>query len=120
MSDKSELGRRGEIIATNYLLKNGFEILHNNWTYKNLELDIVAKKGEYLVFVEVKSRSETFILDPIDAITPKKQKFLFNAAESYAEIYEREEKIRFDIVLVVFNEQSHKLEYIEDAFRPGW
>lgn len=120
MSEKTELGRRGEVIATDYLVKNGFTILHNNWTYKSKELDIVAMKNNFLAVVEVKSRSETFIVDPIDSITPQKQKFLFDAAESYAEIYNLDEEIRFDIILIVFNDQSHTLEYIEDAFRPGW
>lgn len=120
MSEKSELGRRGEVIATEYLVKNGFAILHNNWTYKNKELDIVATKDNFLVVIEVKSRSENYVVDPIDSITPQKQKFLFDAAESYAEIYNLDEDIRFDIILIVFNDTGHTLEYIEDAFRPGW
>jgi putative endonuclease len=120
MSEKSELGRRGEVIATEYLVKKGFDILHNNWTYKNKELDIVALKDNYLVVIEVKSRKENYIVDPIESITPRKQKFLFDASESYAEIYNLDEDIRFDIVLVIFSETSHTIEHVEDAFRPGW
>ena len=120
MSEKTELGRRGEVVATEYLVKNGYKILHNNWTYKSKEIDIVTLKDNHLVIVEVKSRSEDFVLDPIDSITTKKQKFLADAAEAYAEIYDLDERIRFDIILIVFNDATHTLEHIEDAFRPGW
>ena len=120
MAEKTELGRRGEVVAMDYLIKKGFKILHTNWTYRKKEIDIVAIDGNHLVIVEVKSRSETFVVDPIDTITPKKQKFLADAAEWYVGIYNIEERIRFDIVLIVFSDTSHTIEHIEDAFRPGW
>lgn len=120
MSEHTELGRKGEIVAVEYLVKKGYKILHTNWTYRKLELDIVASKGKALVFVEVKSRSNEYFENPKDAITLTKQKHLFNAAEYYVEIYDLDEEIQFDIISIVFESTGTKLEHIEDAFRPGW
>ncbi len=120
MSEHTELGKQGEIIAAEYLLKNGYEILHRNWHFKKLELDIVATKGSTLIIVEVKSRSSEYFENPKDAITLKKQKHLFNAAEYYIEIYDYDKDIQFDIITIIFQNERHELEHIEDAFRPGW
>ncbi len=120
MSEHTELGRKGEIVAVEYFVKKGFKILHTNWRYRKLEIDIVASNNKTLVIVEVKSRSNDYFESPKDAITFAKQKNLYNAAEYYTEIYDIDLEIQFDIVSIVFENGKHKLEHIEDAFRPGW
>ncbi len=120
MSEHNELGKKGEEIALEYLANKGFKILHKNWRYKNLEIDIIAEKGEYLVIVEVKTRSNDYFERPQDAITFKKQKFLYNAAEAYVELFDIDLEIRFDIVSILITDEKTDIEHIEDAFRPGW
>ena len=120
MSEHYELGKKGEEIAVDFLSKKGFRILHRNWRYKKLELDIVAKTDEYLVIVEVKTRSNDYFELPQDAVTIKKQKFLFDAAEAYIELFDIDMEIRFDIISILIIDNKTDIEHIEDAFRPGW
>jgi len=120
MSEHNELGRKGEEIALEYLANKGFKILHKNWRYKKLEIDIIAGKDEYLVIIEVKTRSNDYFERPQDAITLKKQKFLFNATEAYVELFDIDLEIRFDIVSILITDKKTDIEHIEDAFRPGW
>lgn len=83
MAEHNELGKIGEGIAVAYLQKKGYEILCRNYTFKKSELDIVTKKGELLVIVEVKTRNSDYLAGPEITITKKKQlplpvnKFMF-------------------------------------------
>ena len=120
MSEHYELGKEGEEIASAFLSKIGYKILHRNWRHKKLELDIIAKKDEYIVIVEVKTRSNDYFERPQDAITFKKQKFLFDAAEAYIELFDLDMELRFDIVSILISDNKSEIEHIEDAFRPGW
>tara|TARA_B100000900_G_scaffold385375_1_gene374966 strand:- start:1504 stop:1701 length:198 start_codon:yes stop_codon:yes gene_type:complete len=57
MASHIELGKEGEIIAQQFLQKNGFKILNCNWRHLRYEVDIIALDRDFLVFVEVKTRS---------------------------------------------------------------
>lgn len=68
-----ELGKHGENLACEYLIKNGFEIIERNVKFSRFcELDIIAKEKNTLVFVEVKTRKTDFCGSPLEAITKKK------------------------------------------------
>lgn len=70
---KTEVGKRGEDIACEYLLKNGYEIIERNKHFSRYcEIDIIAKRKDTLVFVEVKTRKTNSCGSPFEAITPKK------------------------------------------------
>jgi putative endonuclease len=77
------VGKRGEDIATEYLLKKGFTILTRNFSTRYGELDIIAKKDNKISFVEVKTRSSTAYGQPYEAITPRKVHHLKYACELY-------------------------------------
>lgn len=85
--ETKQLGNQGEKIAEEYLKKQGYKILDKNFRYRRYgEIDIVAKKGEDIVFVEVKSRLETNSdspYNPEDNITYFKQKQLIKLAKLY-------------------------------------
>lgn len=66
------LGIEGEDFAVTFLKKLGWQILERNWRNKKAELDIIAKDGEILVFVEVKTRSTNYFGPPEWAVTEKK------------------------------------------------
>ncbi|WP_213815855.1 YraN family protein [Glaciihabitans sp. dw_435] len=72
MAAKDDLGRRGEAIAAEHLTKSGMQLIERNWRCSQGEIDIVARAGSELVFVEVKTRSGTSFGHPLEAITTRK------------------------------------------------
>ncbi|QIM18702.1 YraN family protein [Leucobacter coleopterorum] len=71
-SHNQQLGARGEAIAAGYLEGLGFRILERNWRNRSGELDLIARDGDTLVAVEVKTRSGTGYGNPLEAITTQK------------------------------------------------
>ena len=118
MSKHSELGKKGEKIAEEYLLKKEYKILHKNWQDRHKELDIVAEKDNFLIVVEVKSRTQDYFELPSDAVTRKKQRLIIKATNTYIEKYNIDLEVRFDIISILFSNKSYKIEHIEDAFYP--
>jgi putative endonuclease len=111
-----ETGDKGEVLAANYLRKRGYTILHVNWRYLHLELDIIAQKDNMLVVVEVKSGNSTNFGDPHEWVTRTKQKRVIKAADAYVLAHNIETETRFDIIAVVFTAQGPQVDHIEDAF----
>jgi putative endonuclease len=72
MRVKDAVGRFGEDLAATYLCDAGLTIVERNWRCPDGELDIVARDGEVLIFVEVKTRSSTAFGDPAEAVNPVK------------------------------------------------
>jgi putative endonuclease len=72
MAAKDELGRRGETLGVGFLESAGLEIVERNWRCSQGEIDIVARDGDELVFVEVKTRSSVAFGHPLEAITATK------------------------------------------------
>lgn len=110
-----ETGLAGEESARQLLLQKGFKILARNYAVSGGELDLVAKDGSALVFIEVKTRASNQFGGPLAAITPAKQKRLTLAAVCY--IKEKKPKfdsIRFDAVCIL----AGKAEHIPNAFTP--
>ena len=72
--DRKIIGKIGEDFAAAYLEKNGYKILQRNWTCKCGEIDIVAQEGEFLVFIEVKTRRNSFYAQErlLETITKRK------------------------------------------------
>lgn len=118
MIEKHELGKRGEAFALHLLVSKGFKIIATNWRFRKDEVDIIAKDDKFLVIVEVKTRSTNYFGEPFTAVTKKKQGFLIRAANAYIEEYDIDLECRFDIISIVFAENKHQVEHIEDAFYP--
>ncbi len=77
------IGNQGEELACKYLKKQGYKILERNYQIRGGEIDIIAKDGEYLVFIEVKTRYSHQYGLPVEAMTPWKIKFLLKTARFY-------------------------------------
>lgn len=121
MARHNELGKTGENIAAVYLEKEGYLVLEKNWRHRRAEIDLIAKQGDVLVFVEVKTRSSAGLNRPEDAVTKDKQALLTDAASVYMEELGHEWEIRFDIIAIIyFSNTSFDLKHYEDAFFPGW
>ncbi len=118
MSKKSETGIQGEEKAQAFLLKQNYEILYTNWRYRHKELDIIAKKDNKLIIVEVKTRTNRYFEDPKEAVTIKKQRRIVEAADAFVQQYDIEMEVRFDVVSVLFENGKTEIEHIEDAFYP--
>ena len=115
---KKYIGQLGEKEAVRYLKKKKYKILETNYTNYYGEIDIVAKDKQYLVFVEVKTRTGTDYGFAAEAVNFQKQKKLKVLAQTYAE-KSYDVNIRFDVVEVYVNKENNKvsgINHIENAF----
>ncbi len=80
---RQRLGHWGETLAANYLTEKGYLLLERNARTPHGEIDLVTRRGDVTVFVEVKTRSSTVFGNPENAITPLKKAHLLAAAEAY-------------------------------------
>ena len=118
MAAHNDFGKQGEELAVQYLIGKGYEILERNWRNIHKEIDIIAKDGECLVIVEVKTRQTDEYGDPDIAVTRKKQRMLITAANAYISKYNMDVETRFDIISIIFKDGEPVIEHIEDAFLP--
>ncbi len=120
MSDKNFYGRKGEDITADYLRKNGFIIFKRNYHSRFGEIDIIAEKGNLLLFVEVKTRGENPLVSGAEAVDANKQNRLRLTAAEFIRKTHLEYECRFDVseVFVVEdnNGTKYKLNYIQNAF----
>lgn len=118
MSDSQLLGQKGETLAVDHLEKTGFKILFRNWKWGKHEIDIIAENNDFIVFAEVKTRSDDFKMHPATAITRDKQRSIIWAADGYLKKYGIDKEARFDIITVIQSADSYKIDHIPGAFYP--
>ena len=122
MSKHNETGQWGEQLAVSYLQKKGYVIRDRNWRSGHREIDIIALAEDLrtLVFVEVKTRSDTQVTTPEQAIDRQKIKNIGYAANSYVKQFRMMNDLRFDIITIVGVENGPKpvIEHWVDAFNP--
>ncbi|WP_139957288.1 YraN family protein [Flavicella sediminum] len=116
MAIHNELGKEGEKIAVDYLVKKGYKILEKNWRYQKAEVDIIAAFENTLAIVEVKTRTNSYFGNPQDFINPKKIKLLVSAANEYVISKNLDVDVRFDIVAIITNKKVTEIEHLENAF----
>jgi putative endonuclease len=116
MAKHIQQGKQAERLAAEYLVKQGYEIIDKNYRYGKAEVDLIVKKGKFLVFVEVKSLKKVDFGHPETNITSDKTHLLFQAAEAYQFETNWHQEIRFDAIAVTFLQQAYKIEHFEDAF----
>lgn len=109
---KVELGRKGENIAADFLTDSGYKILKRNYMISHSDIDILAKKNEYLVFVEVRTKSKEDRGMPEDTLTKKKLRRMKNTAELYIAFNHYEGLARLDAVCIILDE-SDSIKHIE-------
>lgn len=110
-------GKRGEEMATDYLINKGCKMLVANYRCRCGEIDLVVSQGEFVVFVEVKTRTHNRYGLPREAVTIKKQKVIIKAAQQYIQRYNLyNRKFRFDVIEVYYDKQPAEIVHIENAF----
>ena len=112
------LGIKGENIAVQYLLKNGYRIIEQNWRFHHKEIDIIAADESDIVFIEVKTRADERYGSPEEAVDNKKQEFLIEAAEEYVILNNIENNIRFDVISIILKPGFQSVNHIKNAFYP--
>jgi len=111
-----ELGLKGEQLAADYLKKEGCIILFRNYKTPYGEVDIIVKDNDTVVFVEVKTRTNTSFGHPFEAVDFKKQERLKRIALFYIKSINRQPKVRFDIISICYEEGKYQIEHIKEAF----
>lgn len=116
MAQHNELGKKGEQLAINFLVKKGYSILDKNWRYQKAEIDIIAQKKDTLAVVEVKTRSSIDFGNPQDFVNPKKIKLMVSAIDEYIISKNLDVNVRFDIIAIVREGNNFTIEHLKDAF----
>jgi putative endonuclease len=112
-----QFGQKGESIAARHLKKCGYKILVQNYRNKIGEIDIIARDGDTIVFVEVKTRRNDHFGGPKWAVTFHKQRKISMVALSYLKEFQlHDRRARFDVVAVLENDKKPAVEIIKNAF----
>ena len=118
---RQQLGRRGEDLACAALEARGYAVLHRRYRTRHGEIDIVARHGGVLVFVEVRARGSGRFGHPADSVNAQKQQRVAAMAESYLGLEGATDRVcRFDVVAITGDPEKPKewqIELIQDAFR---
>lgn len=115
MTHTQRIGRQGEMLATRYLEKRGYQVLATNWHCAHGELDIVARLAGTLVFVEVRTRRQRQTEDAFASITARKRQRLVAAVQSWlAENNQEEADWRLDVIAVALGATTG-IDHVEDA-----
>ena len=111
---KHEIGKIGENIVIKYLKNIGYVIIERNFFAIQGEIDIIAKDGQELVFIEVKTRTNKKFGMPIDAVNRTKQKHFIRAVKYYLYVKKLENNfIRLDVIEVYINKEKYKINHIK-------
>ena len=119
MAQHNDFGTLGEDIAVDFLRRKGYILLDRNWRSGHKEIDIVARQGDTVVFVEVKARANVLYGNHEDAVTRRKRHLLVLAADAYLRSNMLDNEVRFDVITVTGSVQKPYIRHYEQAFRPG-
>ena len=116
-ANKRQTGNLGEDAVCAYLVQHGAEILCRNFTIRGGEIDIIAKQGEWLLFVEVKTRRPGAMVSGAAAVDAVKQRRIIRAAEQYLLKNPCDLQPRFDVAEAEYTGSVVRhIAYIENAF----
>lgn len=116
---KSKIGTMGEIEAVRHLRDNGYRIVTVNYRTRFGEIDIICTKGNYIIFAEVKTRSEDSIAEPREFVDHNKQSKIINTAMIYISSRRLTLQPRFDVIEVFYSKKDDKIiniNHIKNAF----
>lgn len=117
-SDRITLGKAGEDYACFELERQGYEILARRFRTRLGEIDIVAREGDILVFIEVKARRTTRFGEPVEAVDWRKRQTIARLAAEYVLRHSiGNASCRFDVVSIVFGDGLRpRVAIVRDAF----
>lgn len=113
LMDSKEIGKRAEERALNLLSNQGYELCEKNYRYKRSEIDLIVRKSQTLVFIEVKYRRTTKFGHPEEFVSANQKRSILEGAEHYITEIGWQHHIRFDIIAV---DAAFNIEHFQDAF----
>ena len=116
MAQHNELGKKGEQLAVDFLMKNNYDIVERNYRFDKAEVDIIAQKEGVLAIIEVKTRSTSDFGDPQDFVKPKQIQRLVKAVDEYVTVKDLDVEVRFDIIAIVKEGKGFNIEHLKNAF----
>ena len=116
MTKHNKLIKEGELIAFMVLQRNGFTILETNWRFQKSEIDIIAQKGNLLIFTQVKTTRSNKFKKLSDSVEKNKIILYKKAAKNYVEQYPSESEFSFDVVNISIRKDETQIEHIPNAF----
>lgn len=117
MQNNQNKGTGGEDLAVACLISKGFSILERNWRFRHWEVDIIAAKGKFLHFVEVKTRHSLRYGYPEESITRQKMSNLKSAADEYQHRHPEWKFVQFDVLAItVIRGEAAEVLVIEDVY----
>ena len=113
MKDKDKIWKIGEEMAKEYLEDKGYEIIEQNYRTKYSEIDLIVRKDNILIFVEVRTKRSNYFVSPEESINYKKLKKLYFNAEAYVSHKNYKKEYRVDAVCIILNLDNsiNKLEH---------
>jgi len=118
-SKNTQTGLHGETLVAHYLEERGWEIVAKNWRFHPYELDLVARQAGMLVFVEVKTFENGYVLPPEQKVNRSKFRSLTKAAVNFLEQQPYEGEIRFDLFYVILRPRPVEIIHYEDVWFPN-
>ena len=103
MASHNDTGKKGEVLAADWLCKNGFIIHHCNWRHSHYEIDVVASRAHVLHFIEVKTRTSSVYGFPEESVSDKKLESLMRASSAYLVKYRGFKRVQYDILSIMLN-----------------
>lgn len=113
-SHNSKIGKLGEDLATDFLKENGYKVIDRNFYTRYGEIDLIAQRGDEILFVEVKTRSSDKYGYPEQAVDYRKIKHLLLAIKIYFKVNNLSSFWRLDIISVELNTLTPKIEWFKD------
>ncbi|MHB0866953.1 MAG: YraN family protein [Thermoleophilia bacterium] len=117
-------GQAGETLARRHLEAYGYDIIQTNFRTRYGEIDIIARKGELVAFIEVKARRNSRCGEPFEAVGPRKQNQIRRLARMWVAAHQSDSSFRqcvfrFDVIGIMLDDEDGavQLQHMEDAFR---
>lgn len=115
---RQRLGLAGERAAVRHLEAQGFEVVDHRFRMGRLEIDLVARRGRLVAFIEVKTRGSRRYGSPLEAVNWSKRQDIARVAQAWADRHGRpDDTYRFDAIGVVLGRGAPRIQHVEDAFR---
>lgn len=114
MSDKIKTGSTGENLAAAFLAEKGFEIVTRNFRFHRGEIDLIVRRDDWLVFVEVKTRTSVVFAQPEEHVTIQKARKIYEVAEEFIYRIDWRGHVRFDVISVILGDVPEITQF-EDA-----
>ena len=116
MTDKINKGNEGEKMAAAFLEKKGYRVLEKNYRYKHAEIDLIVEKDDWLIFVEVKTRTSLTFGYPEEFVDDKKISKIMEGADQFIHEIDWNGNVRYDIISIYLNSSNPEITHFEDAF----